>query len=535
MKLNLYDGHYWPAWGMTMQSERTEATPVEAITPHPPQRLHPATPIWGIARMARGFLPLAALAVVQRLWFLFVIAAIGMVWPILEWWRYTYAIEPNAVRIDEGILSRKRRVVPFDRIQQVSLSQNTLQRLLRTARLRVETAGGLGDTEIDMQMLGLATATRLRDHLMQASAAARGTSPASGTDSAAGPSTAPVAAPAPPPITVVRLSLGEAILAGVLSLRIAAAAAVIGALFQLVDDLPDSVLPNFIADVDLGALLPRSPLAILLTVAGALGVFVLLAALSGALANGRYLLTRSGGDLQLRRGLLERRELVMPVTRIQNVQIKQSLVYRLLGLVSVRVYSGGGSLRDLEVGELTIPILPRRELSRVISCLFSDLPRLNPEDPLSPLIRHPLAALWRRMLRVVVPLTIIAVAVAFWLPPWGLLALLLPVLAAGLTVIEWWGLGHVDLGDYLMERHGALTKVTNLVPWRKVQSAARRTSPGQRRVGVATVRLDLAGLTPDPEIRDAAAARATALLNRVVPNRVVGEAPLPPRVDPTMG
>ena len=53
-----------------------------------------------------------------------------LAWATLEWVRYTYRLEADSLRIEEGVLARKLRVIPFDRIQQVDLIRKPLHRVL---------------------------------------------------------------------------------------------------------------------------------------------------------------------------------------------------------------------------------------------------------------------------------------------------------------------------------------------------------------------------------------------------------------------
>src|SRR6266545_4236845 len=107
----------------------------------------------------------------------------------------------------EPWLGRAHRLLPFDRIQQVDLVRKPLHRLLGVATLRVETAGGSGGSEADLEVIALAEAERLRATLLRARAAAR-------APGAAAPGSA-VGAPARPAEQVlVRLSPGQVAFAG---------------------------------------------------------------------------------------------------------------------------------------------------------------------------------------------------------------------------------------------------------------------------------------------------------------------------------
>src|ERR687889_216912 len=127
----------------------------------------------GVALEGGGPWRLALLLAARRQWWLLALGAlILLAWSALEWLRRTYALEGGALRLEQGVLSRQLRAVPFDRIQQVDLIRKPLHRLLGVATLRVETAGGGSAAEVDLHVVTLAEAQALRSALLRAKAQA---------------------------------------------------------------------------------------------------------------------------------------------------------------------------------------------------------------------------------------------------------------------------------------------------------------------------------------------------------------------------
>src|SRR5215210_4787565 len=87
-----------------------------------PRRLHVLSPVFFASRHALRLWPLAVLVVARRQFWLLVLGALVLLaWSTLEWLRRTYELEGGALRLEEGVVARKLRAVPFDRIQQVEL------------------------------------------------------------------------------------------------------------------------------------------------------------------------------------------------------------------------------------------------------------------------------------------------------------------------------------------------------------------------------------------------------------------------------
>ena len=80
----------------------------------------------------------------------------------LSWWRFRYTIGPGEIVIEKGVLQRQRRVIPFDRVQDIAIERGLLARLFGTARVRIETGGAAKD-EGELDMIALAEAHALRD------------------------------------------------------------------------------------------------------------------------------------------------------------------------------------------------------------------------------------------------------------------------------------------------------------------------------------------------------------------------------------
>src|SRR5215216_278808 len=482
-----------------------------------PRRLHLLSPVFFATGHARRLWPLALLLAARRQWWLLALAAlILLAWSALEWLRRTYALEGGALRMEEGVLARKLRAVPFDRIQQVDLVRKPLHRLLRVATLRVETAGGGSAAEVDLDVVTLAEAQALRSVLLRAKAqATTGTGAAGAVDSRAhagpGSATLPVGGPHTPvggsdaPAEVeaaapraervlLRLRVGEVVLAGITGSRAAAALVVLGPLTQVSDWVPgldDWLLARF----DPESVTPTTPAALLVVAVLAVVVWLGLAALSSVVTDYGFTLARVGDDLVVRRGLLERREAVLPLARLQVVRVEESLLRRVLSLASVRLQSAGRTGRgDETASRLAIPVLQRTEVNRVLGEL---LPGASPVPPLRgppPAARR--RAVVRSLLRtimtaavVALPIWLLATGNGFGVAP-GLVLLLAPLLALAVLfgLAAYRSLGHAAGPAFLYARSGVAIRVVTVVPVAKAQSGSVRSSVFQRRAGLATLR-----------------------------------------------
>jgi putative membrane protein len=80
----------------------------------------------------------------------------------IAWMRFRYHIGEHDIRIEKGILSRTARSIPYERIQDVSIEQRPLARLMGLGEVKFETGGGKGD-DAKLSFVSMGEAERLRE------------------------------------------------------------------------------------------------------------------------------------------------------------------------------------------------------------------------------------------------------------------------------------------------------------------------------------------------------------------------------------
>jgi uncharacterized membrane protein YdbT with pleckstrin-like domain len=101
-------------------------------------------------------------------------------------------------------------------------------------------------------------------------------------------------------------------------------------------------------------------------------------------------------------------------------------------------------------------------------------------------------------------------------PEAALLVLPLLGLAVAGGLAGYRSLGHAAAERFLYARAGVAIRVLTLVPVAKAQSGSVRSSPLQRRAGLATLHVDVAGGGPVPRVYDEAEPTAERLLQLVL-------------------
>jgi putative membrane protein len=154
-----------PAAGAATVTE-VAAAPVE---PH--HRLHPVTPLLrGLRILAiviaifswQGYQQLGALR-----WALGAVAVliVALAVAAVSWFTTGYQIHGRELRISDGLLWRRTRAIPLERLQTVDVVRPLLARLTGVAELRLEVIGA-SRAEAPLAYLSLPVASRLRAHLL---------------------------------------------------------------------------------------------------------------------------------------------------------------------------------------------------------------------------------------------------------------------------------------------------------------------------------------------------------------------------------
>ena len=497
-----------------------------------PRRLHPASVVLGInvRQLIQALIfPLAATFTAGGRVMLFALVAMGIVLltvRVLAWQRFHYSFDGEVLRVAEGVLSRNQRSLDVARIQQVEIDRSLLQRLLGLAALRVETAGSSTEVEVELRVVPEQDAVALRSAVRESKVRTTGRAPAltdDGDDDEEGASR-----------PVLQVPLRHVLLSSATGVRLLVFPAVIAGAFQFLGQATDQWLETSVEYLlEQQVITERGVQGLtlstgLLLAAAVLGLSLVTAVVVGVLRDAWFRIERVDDDLHVSRGLLSTRDSVLPLRRIQLVQVQRNWMRRVLGYSSVRIHSAGGS-GDTD-RRVSVPLLADGDVDALLAEIY-------PGTTGAPdLRRHPRPAVRRaifRSLRAVAwPLALL------WVVPWQFAeaarvpALALLPLAVVLGVVEYRHLAHGVSERLVAARQGALSVTTSLAPVVKVQAVSTRANLFQRRLGLAIVDVHVAGPGGDIEVLDAGATDAHALHERLTRHAAD---PVEPAGDPGHG
>ncbi|HEY8470861.1 MAG TPA: PH domain-containing protein [Longimicrobiales bacterium] len=501
------------------------------MMPSESHRLHVLSVLFEAAAIARGFILPALVGGISAgggefdriaTWTVGLLSIPAILMSVARYFAFRYRLERDELIIDSGLLSRRHRVIPLARIQNIDVQQTALQRVCGVAEVRVETAGS-GETEARLRVLSRACAEALRAELLAgrraagAAATAAG-EPAAGAGMAAGAGAAAhiTDSTGEPVLELARLSSRDLLIAGATASEAGLVAAAVAGVLEFLDEL---VMDPPIPIPDPEAILAHaSGGTIMLVVAGtALALLLIgwLLSILGALVGYHgFTLELTASELRKRYGLLTRREGVVPLERVQAVRVEESWIRRPFGLAALKIETAGGGPQERQRGgaEAFVPLARATDVPRLVGAVLRgvdyDALRFRPAHP---------RAQRRALVRYAAVLGAAGIGLAVVLEPWWLP--LLPVLPAAwlMARLYYRNLGHALAPGFVATRAGLFNRITWVVPDRRIQTVHLTSSPFQRRHGLANVVVDTAagGGLREAAVMDIAQGDALALLDEL--------------------
>ena len=480
-------------------------------------KLHPLGLFMGfIAHMPQLIFPIiAGLVGTQRAGFSFYtpliilgILGLSLAYHWFSWLRFRYYIGEDDIRIESGVLDRNARSIPYDRIQDVSIEQKLLPRLLGLAEVKFETGGGKGD-EAKLRFVSNAEAERLREVVREHRLGITKVAEVENSSTLTPP--------------IYAMDVRRLITLGVYSFSLVILAIFYGIAHQL-----DFLLPFDFWDISgwIGIAKERGfsvdGIGIGTRIFGAVvGLFaiILLGAFSGVirtvLRDYGFRLDRTDKGFRRRRGLLTLTDVVMPIHRVQAITIQTGPIRKRSGWYALKFISlaHDSDEKKSERDHVVAPLATLQEIWTIARAAGVDAPAPD----LSFTRSH--YAVWLDGWLTMSALSIVSI---FGLAEFTEMSVLwLLVLLLPLALILWFGWRNsqsaMDKGQIFV-RQGWWRERMIIAAQIKVQSVQISQGPLARLRNLATVQFGISG--GDLAIRAIPIATAHAIRNAVM-ERVV--------------
>jgi putative membrane protein len=445
-------------------------------------RLHPLSPLVRSGRHLTGLVVFLLLIIVANTRhsggdFIFegAVIVVFLVAGIINWAVTRWRVENGVLFIETGLIRRQSLRFPLSQAQAIDVVQTGLARVLGLAAIQLRMAGA---DSSDARLLALrrTEAVRLRKELLSltraSSAPAPGSTKIPKTPKAPGApettktteTTRVTARTAAPAATPAEVQADERVLFHVHPGRLAAG---------LIFSITGVIVAVIIAAIVVITVVVHSKAA------NASYLPFLIGAIIGVWRqfNGEYGTTvaLAPDGLRLRSGLVQTTAETIRPGRVQAVRLVEPLVWRWFGWARLEVDVAGPRQRRENRSEAKrlralVPAGTRADAENMLGELVADPPR--------PTQRPPGHTRWKAPLN-------------YHFLAWG------------------------DDDRYVVSSRGRLRRTTTWVPLEKVQSVRWVQGPVQRRLGLASVKLDVAGKRVTASATDRTVAEAAGLLTRL--------------------
>jgi putative membrane protein len=387
-----------------------------------------------------------------------VVVGIVLVAGVISWLVTRWQVADGVLRIETGLIRRQSLRFPLSQVQAIDVVQTGLARVFGLAELRLRMAGA-DSSGGRLACLPLADAERLREQLLaMGHAAARPTAVAGpvGVADLASAAAGPASAPAPP--------RPERVLFRVQSERLAGA---------IILSRPGAYAGTAIAVVILVIALTGKPGIIVPF--GVFGFGIVTSVWRQFNTEFGTVVAEAPDGLRLRSGLVQTAAETIRPGRVQAVRLVEPLFWRAFGWCRLEVDVAGPRQRRENRSEgqrlrALIPVGSRADADRMLGELLTAPPRPTHPAPSGARVK---------------------------------------------TLLSYHFLAWAGDDRYVVASRGRICRKTTWVPLEKVQSIRWVQGPWQRRLGLATIRLDVAGRRVTASIQDRGVAEADELLGRL--------------------
>jgi putative membrane protein len=443
-----------------------------------PNRLHPASIFVLFVKTLRELaLPLIIALLVGRggsyiPWVNnYVILAVGLgitlLFGILRWLTFTYTVDGGELRIKQGVLIRKKRYIRQERIQSINISQGIIQRLFGLVQVRIETAGGGREPEVQLSAITKIEADQLKSHLLSKTDVKAEEARSEEEDEKRFE-------------TVWKLSSKDLLITALTSSGIGLAFPVVGAISSQINQfIPDNFFMN-----TFGVVMTSSVVMVISIIVSIIFIAWILSTIATMLKYGGFSIRKIGDQLEISRGVLEKRQLTLSERRITAIRIVDTPLRQPFGYVSLYVESAGGGTKDEQLSTILLPLLRRKNIPLFLAQI---LPQFAIDMPIKSVPRR---AMLPYILRCIVPTGVAILPIAFFFP-YGYFALLILPIAFYVGYLQ-----HRDAGYGWNERFAWLrsrtfNRSTTLIPCRRIQDMERGQSFFQKKRHLSNIKISI--------------------------------------------
>lgn len=456
------------------------------------KRLHPFTLLYRLVVA----LPNAALPIVFVLYsgntgewaYIFISLFLGFfILPgiLLNYFYFDYTITEQEVVIRSGILSKKERHIKIDRIQNITITQNFLHKLMRIAKVQLETAGD-ATTEGNLDSVSIADSERIREIIRNHQHEKSTTIINEDGEKVVGK------LEEEEENVIFSMSFWDTIKYGAVRFRpivLVASAWIFSMVSQFnpnwteeLEVILESGYKEYIKQLDIFMLVVYIVAGVFLVLLFSWIIDILLTVNTYH----KFKLVSERGKLLTSQGLFSSQKGAIPLKKLQMMVIKSNPITRKLNFYRLDLQTAGfgGGDGTKAKSETAIPFARLSQVKEIINKIRNvELPEVFTK--VSP----------KTIRRAVVKYLVFSIPVGFALyftfESFWILLILIPIIGFAAFIRYQYRGYHVE-NNQIIVKQGFWFQKISIIPIEKIQTLHKRSSYFQRRLGLATVEIDTA-------------------------------------------
>lgn len=433
------------------------------------KRQHPITILFDIK--IAGLIPLIIIILLDSKdgvvpWYLGPIFIVGFVlilatFSFVRWYFKVYWIENNILHIKQGVFVKKESYLNKERVQTISTASNIIYQLFELTKLKIETAGGGSEPEVTLAGIKEEEAKELIALLNKVETVKPVKEEEILRDE--------------PNTTVYQLTAKEILLASITSGQFGL---LFSGLFFLYTQF-DNVLPRWLIDKIESYVKDNSIYELVYMGAILIVISWIISTIGYALKHANFTVERNGNEIRISQGLLEKKEMVLKLHRIQALTMKEGILRQPFGYCSMEVEV----IQSIDTKNMNVilhPLMKKKDVQELLTYL--KLPYEMEEE----IVHLPKAALRRYLIMgwMIFGLTSVPIiGASVYFQQYSALFTLVPLFLffTILGYAKYKTGGYAIKGDQVMLVHRGIAKYTGFVKRRHVQAMTKSQSYFQKK------------------------------------------------------
>ncbi|WP_208324130.1 PH domain-containing protein [Paenisporosarcina antarctica] len=405
-----------------------------------------------------------------------VVLVLVLVSGIIKWKRFIYWFEDDELRIEYGLFVKKKRYIPFDRIQSFNYTESILHRPFKLVKVTIETAGSGVSTEPEAELTAITKEAAKQIETELALAKKRKTNKSTDENGEiVGQQLEELAIV--PSIPIFKMSMKDLLILATTSGGIGVVISGLAVfLTQFSELIPyEKIYDEVVVFLKFGVFIVALMIFVFLIIAWVFSVIIT------TLNYYQFTIVQEEDQIVLSRGLLEKKKVTIPIGRVQGIRIVENPLRQLFGYCTVIVESAGGSINDRDEKIRLFPLVKKNKIRQPLNKLFADFD-FDPIWTSAPKRAKPfyyrLDFLW------VIP---IMVGISYFYYPYGLFSLLLAPVIFILGLWQYRSAALYLTKNQLSLQYRGISKYTFFIEKKRMQSLEMRQSPFQKRKALASI------------------------------------------------